>query len=178
MFILPIVRPSAGNGDANEQNQQKNGDKDDQECRHICLPSETTFSENSASPRSRRPRRVNVLAASRQTAEPCCTSPATPPPPGGPGPGHSGATSHLPLLGRHSCEPGRIHGCGQSASGWVERSCHKHRVFLALRGAHQAGLGEAPIAIGMTAFDVPSRVTRQRAQCTYTISSWLVKIDI
>src|SRR3546814_17066440 len=78
--LFPTRRSS--NRDANEHDQQKNGDKDDQECRHICLPSETTFSENSASPRSRRPRRVNVLAASRQTAEPCCTSPATPPPPG------------------------------------------------------------------------------------------------
>lgn len=178
MFILPIVRPSPGNGDANKQDQQKGGDKNDQECGHICLPPERTVKKIGGPPRPQRASEINGLAAFRQTAEPCCTSPATPPPPGGPGPGHSGATSHLPLLGRHSCEPGRIHGCGQSASGWVERSCHKHHVFLALRGAHRTGLGEAPIAIGMTAFDVPSRVTHQRAQCTYTISSWLVKIDI
>src|SRR3546814_12775508 len=115
---------------------------------------------------------VNVLAASRQTAEPCCTSPATPPPPGGPGPGHSGATSDLPLLGRHACEPGRIHGCGQSASGWVERSCHKHHVFLALRGAPRTGLGAAPIAIGMDAFDTLSRLPHQLRYRTTNTHEW------
>src|SRR3546814_18731130 len=87
-----LFRSSAGNGDANEQDQQKNGDKDDQECRHICLQYETTFSDQSASQRSRRPRRVNVLLAYRQTAAPCCTSTATQTQHVRHRPGHSAAT--------------------------------------------------------------------------------------
>src|SRR3546814_7074891 len=124
-LVLPIMRSPARDGDPDEQREQQDGNEDDQEYRHDCLPQEsddhpqvdlpvTANLQTRAAPFVAATKELIGLASAR-TGAPSGTSPAMRPPHEGRGPGHSGATPPAPPSGTPASVPGKIGYFARSA---------------------------------------------------------------